>query len=217
MAKRGKKASAATDTTGRDLLGEAVNATKTNQPLMATQAEMAHLVNDPRGPLVEFNAQMAQGDKIAFRATELGVNVYSNPTPAPAPAPVATWGSAPVAAPAQAPAAKPKRAAAPVASGNGQAGNFKFAKGVPMPSPRRGGRGSTVYGFEHMDIGDSFFIEVTDENPNPAKRVASTVSSASTRLEPWKFMVRSVTADDTTAKLWNVPVGTKGAGVWRTG
>lgn len=196
----------------RNLLAEAVNARATNTPLMATQAEMAALLADPRGPLVEFNSNLVAGDKIAFRATELGMSVHANPGQAAAPqAPAsAAWG-----APGGAPA---PQAPAPAAPAPAPAGGktFNFAAGVPLPAPRRGGRGSTVYGFEQMTVGQSFFVPTTTDNPNPAKRIASTVSSASARLEPKKFIVRSVIADATMAAAWGVAVGAKGAGIWRT-
>lgn len=203
-------AEAAKNAAPRDLLAEAVNALNTNTPLMATEAEMDALLKDPRGALVEFNANMRSGDKIAFRATALGVQVASNPAANAPPAPA--WG-APAGAPApQAPAPQAPAPAAAPASGTPRT----FATGVPLPAPRRGGRGSTVYGFEQMEVGQSFFIGTTNDNPNPAKRIASTVSSASARLDPKKFIVRSVTVDAAMAAAWNVAVGTKGAGIWRT-
>lgn len=213
MARPSKKATAAS----RDLLGEAVNASNTGTPFMATEAEMSGLLKDTRGALVEYNATIKDGDKIAFRATALGVQVHSaakpQSTPAPAPAP-ATWGApaAPMATPpAPAPAAP---AAAPTNSG--RRGTYKFGTGIPIPIAARGGRGSTVYGFETMDVNQSFFIPATDDNPNPAKRIASTVSSATKRLDPKRFIVRSVTANADMAREWDVSEGVKGAGIWRT-
>ena len=67
MAKR------ATARKGTDHLGAAVTALTTNQPYMAVRDDALNaLVNDPRGPLVEFNEQVRDGDKIAWRATALG-------------------------------------------------------------------------------------------------------------------------------------------------
>lgn len=192
----------------RDLLAEAVNALNTNQPLMATEAEMSALLHDPRGPLVEFNANFKQGDKIAFRATAFGKQVQEAGPQGQPQTQAPAWGAPAVAGPApgQGPVFTPPAATqAPAATGTGK---FTFQTGIPVPAPRRGGRGSTVYGFEQMEIGQSFFIDADTENPNPAKRIASTVSSASTRLEPRKFVVRSV---DETGQG-----GKKGARVWRT-
>lgn len=212
MAKKPTKAekaaaeAAAKAAASRDFLAEAVNATTSGQPLFATETEMHGLLTNPGGPLVEFNKTMTgPNGTIAFRATQLGVQSYqarsqSQPQPQPsAPA----WGApAPTAAPSS-PAPAP--AASAPASGPK---SFTFDTGIPLPAPRRGGRGSTVYGFETMEVGNSFFVAATADNPNPAKRIASTVSSASSRLEPKKFVVRSV---DETAQGRG-----KGARIWRT-
>jgi hypothetical protein len=193
MAKPRKKPAAA----GRNLLAEAVQALNTNVPLFASVAEMQPLLTDQRGPLVEYNEQMKQGDNVAFRATALGAQVHNA---AQQPAPQGGGWSAPPAAPAQ--------SAAPSAPSAASAKSFNFDANVPLPAPRRGGRGSAVYGFEQMTVGQSFYIPADKDNPNPAKRIASTVSSASKRLEPKKFVVRSV---DETAQGRG-----KGARVWRT-
>lgn len=215
--KKRLEAEAAAKAAPRDLLAEAVNARISNAPLMATEAEMDALLKDPRGPLVEFNVNMRSGDKLAFRATELGVQVKQAGGASQAAPPQAAWATPPATPVAPIPPAPPAPgAAAPPAPAAPGAKTFTFADGVPMPAPRRGGRGSTVYGFEQMDVGRSFFIPATDDNPNPAKRIASTVSSASSRLEPKKFIVRSIVTDEATGRAWNVPPGTKGAGVWRT-
>lgn len=196
----------------RDLLAEAVQARNTGTPVMATEAEMSALVNAPGGALVEYNKQVVQGDKIAFRASELGMAAFANRGTANVgqPAPGPAWGSpAPQAGPTNpAPAGQPipQTPGAPAASSGSK--SFQFDANIPVPAPRRGGRGSTVYGFETMEVGHSFFIPVSEDNPNPAKRIASTVSSASERLKPKKFVVRSV--DETATGKG------KGARVWRT-
>lgn len=214
MAKKANKAAKAATgaATPRNMLAEAVNALNNGGMVFATEAEMAHLTGDPRGPLVEFNKTVTDptdATKIAFRATALGKSVHETPAPVASPA---AWGAPAPAMPAPAPAAAP---AAPAGNSGGPK-TYNFASGVPLPAPRRGGRGSTVYGFEAMHVGQSFFIGSTEDNPNPAKRIASTVSSASSRLEPKKFIVRSVTVDAAQSAAWNVPAGTKGAGIWRT-
>jgi len=188
----------------RDLLGEAVAARASNVPMMATETEMSALVSDPRGPLVEFNNTVRDGDKIAYRATELGMQVHSQPqqpqntasTGWGAPAPQAQQGGFQPPPPSQQPA--PQQTQQPT-------GNFQFDTGIPVPAARRGGRGTSTYGFEQMNVGQSFFIAETPDNPNPAKGIASTVSTASRRLEPKKFIVRTVDEN-----------GRKGARVWRT-
>lgn len=203
MAKKPTKAEkaaaeAAAKTAGQ--LASAVNALNTNQAFMATEAEMSALLNDPRGPLVEFNPNMRNGEQVAFRATQLGVQAHASASAAPA---AAGWGSPSPSSPAPGPAPS-QGSAQPVASSK----SFTFDTNIALPAPRRGGRGSAVYGFEQMTVGQSFYIGATNDNPNPAKRIASTVSSASKRLDPKKFVVRSV---DETAQGRG-----KGARVWRT-
>lgn len=202
MARKPKAKKEAAAEAPRNLLAEAVNARTTNAPLMASKAEMQALLTDQRGPLVEFNETIAQGDKIAFRATELGVQVNSTPQNAPSAPSAPAWGVPPIATgnPHPIPASAPQVPPGAIAR--------MFDTGIPVPAARRGGRGGGVHGFEHMEVGHSFFVAATEDNPNPAKRIASTVSSASTRLEPRKFVVRSV--DETSAGRG------KGARVWRT-
>jgi len=192
MAKKPNKTQTAATGASRDYLGEAVASRVSNIPMMVEKDAMLALINDPRGPLVEFNENMADGNKIAFRATELGVGVHAASQQPQTQAQPQTWGAPQTAA--------PQTAAPPP--------NVKFDDNVPVPAPRRGGRGSGVYGFEHMVVGQSFYIPSSPDNPNPAKRIASTVSSASKRLDPKKYLVRSV---DETAQGRG-----KGARVWRT-
>jgi hypothetical protein len=196
-----------------DLLTKAAQASATGQPFMATETEMTGLLTDPRGPLVEFNKDFRNGDQIAFRATALGVQMhqagYQPPQAAPFSPPAQGGWGAPGGAAGQ-PSPQPQANPAPNPGPKSPAGprpTVTFDDGVPVPSPRRGGRNSGVYGFETMNIGQSFFIAASADNPNPAKRIASTVSSASERLAPKKFIVRSV---DETAQGRG-----KGARVWR--
>lgn len=104
---------------------------------------------------------------------------------------------------------------------------FVLEAGVPLPTIKRGGRGGEVYPFDEMGVGQSFFVAASEDKPNPAKSLASTVSSATARyavpsadgatktnkkgetvpvmVETRKFVVRSVEEN-----------GVKGARVWRT-
>lgn len=108
-----------------------------------------------------------------------------------------------------------------------------IAADVPMPaSSGRGGRGGEIYPFASLEVGQSFFVPATEARPNPAKSLASTVSSAGNRYaevvegqtrvnrkgevvpltrKMREFAVRPV--DDGAA--WGFP-GVAGAGVWRT-
>ena len=58
---------------------------------------------------------------------------------------------------------------------------FVLEDNVPMPKSGRGGRKGDTYPFDKMAVNQSFFIAATAEKPNPAKAMASTVSSATAR------------------------------------
>jgi hypothetical protein len=175
------------------LLAAAQNAVKTSSPFFATKEAMDGLVKHPSGQLVEFNETLknpTNPNEIAFRATALGM-AFNPATPAPSAPPA--WGSAPVSAPAQnAPTGSP---AVPVA----------IKKGIPIPSAKRGARATNPYPFDRMEVGDCFDVPPTADNPQPAKRIGSTVSGATKRLAPKTFIMRSV--EENGAKL---------ARVWRT-
>ena len=89
--------------------------------------------------------------------------------------------------------------------------SFAIDDGIALPSAR-GGKGGSVYPFDSLQPNQSFFVPATEARPNPAKSLASTVSSATKRYEgaepARKFTVRSV---DETAQGRG-----KGARVWRT-
>lgn len=115
------------------------------------------------------------------------------------PAPVAppSWGPPPVAAavvppvaaaPVQAapvPASAPTPMPAPSAVTPVAAGGFAYAldDNVPLPAARavRGAPRATIYPFQIMQIGQSFFIPATTDAPKPWTSFASSVSSASNR------------------------------------
>lgn len=112
--------------------------------------------------LVETNPDIRDGDKFAVRATEKGIALNN-----------------------EQPVVETPTTAAPVASA------FALIDGAVLPAGR-GGRNANVYPFDAMNVGQSFFVPATDAKPNPAKSLASTVSSASKRLTPKKFSVKSV-------------------------
>lgn len=104
---------------------------------------------------------------------------------------------------------------------------FQLEDNVALPSISGRGRTGTAYPFEAMAVGQSFFVANSEDKPNAAKSLASTVSSATARyavpsadgatktnkkgetvpvmVETRKFVVRSVEEN-----------GVKGARVWRT-
>lgn len=104
---------------------------------------------------------------------------------------------------------------------------FKIENSIPVPTISGRGRGGNVYPFDQLEAGQSFFVANSEDKPNAAKSLASTVSSATARyavpaedgstktnkkgevvpvmVETRKFVVRSVEEN-----------GVKGARVWRT-
>jgi hypothetical protein len=85
--------------------------------------------------------------------------------------------------------------------------SFEIDNDVAIPTIKRGGgRGGNLYPFDNLAVGGSFHVAATDAKPNPAKSLASTVSSATKRYEAAKrsdgtpdvrkFIVRSVDASD---------------------
>lgn len=63
------------------------------------------------------------------------------------------------------------------------ASSFEIAPaGIPIPVKQRGGYKTESYPFSKLEIGQSFVVPATAENPNPVKTFASTVSSAARRF-----------------------------------
>ncbi len=145
--------------------------------------------------MVEINPAMTnEAGEIATRATQKGIESMNTPTNT-APATVA--------------------AAAP--------SSFAIEDGIAMPTASGRGRGGNVYPFDALNVGQSFFVPNTEDKPNAAKSLASTVSSATAR-----FAVPSEDgATKTNKKGETVPVMVEtrkfvvrsvegGARVWRT-
>ena len=100
---------------------------------------------------------------------------------------------------------------------------FKIENSIPVPTISGRGRGGNVYPFDQLEVGQSFFVANSEDKPNAAKSLASTVSSAIARY--------AVPSDDgatkTNKKGETVPVMVEtrkfvvrsvegGARVWRT-
>lgn len=136
---------------------------------MATPAEVKNLLDNG---MVETNTEITDGDKVAVRATEKGQ--------AEAPAPSTNEGNTNVTDTNTAPAASA----------------FALIEGAVLPEGRAP-RSSSVYPFETMNVGQSFFVPATENKPNPAKSLASTISSANKRFskegaDGRKFTVKPV-------------------------
>lgn len=73
---------------------------------------------------------------------------------------------------------------------------FELDDDVQLPTAVKRGRSESRYPFETMNVGQSFHIPATAEKENPAREYASSISSASRRLEPKRFVIRAVDASD---------------------
>ena len=58
---------------------------------------------------------------------------------------------------------------------------FKIEDNIPVPTISGRGRGGNVYPFNQLEVGQSFFVANSEDKPNAAKSLASTVSSATAR------------------------------------
>lgn len=131
---------------------------------MVTEADVAKLVKEG---LAETNPEIRDGDKLAARATDKGIEVNTSNTGT----------------------SDNTGATAPVSP-------FALIDGAELPASR-GGRNRSVYPFDTMAVGQSFFVPASEAKPNPAKSLASTVSSANKRAAKdggsgAKYDVRSV-------------------------
>jgi hypothetical protein len=85
---------------------------------------------------------------------------------------------------------------------------FAIIKGAILPPSKRGvglrGGAPKQYPFDTMQVGDSFFVAVSEKHPNPVKTLGSTVSSANMRFAEktgeMKEVTRAVRGDDRKAK-----------------
>jgi hypothetical protein len=149
-----------------------VAVTQAGSHTFASEKEMANLA---KAGLVEMNANMRDpndASKFAFRATAAALSQFGG---ANAPAEGAGEGGA---------------------SGNGEKPTFTIDADIPVPDIVRGGavgQRAAVYPFDSLPepvrdangkvvTAHSFFIPATAERPNPAKMLASTVSSATKRF-----------------------------------
>lgn len=140
---------------------------------MATPAEVKNLLDND---MVEVNNEITEGDKVAVRATEKGQ--------AEAPAPSTNEGN--------------NNTVTDTNTTANAASPFAIIEGAVLPEGRAP-RSSSVYPFETMGVGQSFFVPATEDKPNPAKSLASTISSANKRFskegaDGRKFTVKPVKA-----------------------
>lgn len=145
-------ARAAVTLTGVSLL--AAIAASENGYMMLTQAEGQDIVNEG---FAVVDTSIVEGDTAAVRLTEAGTAKLAE-TKDNGGNPEATAGTAPAADATKA--------------------SYDIDDGVPMPTGtvRRGREGG--YPFDKLEIGQSFHVAKTAENPDPAARLASSVSGA---------------------------------------
>lgn len=155
----------------------------------------------------ECNTSMTDGDKVAVRITQSGVEWLAAPAPSDAP----NQGIEPM---------------------NTEAPAFAIDDGVAIPAIKRAGTGSSTYPFADLAVGQSFFVPATEDMSNPGKSLASTVSSASKRYATQNGVRTINRRDKETGEMGTVEVpaynyerkfmvrsveenGAKGARVWR--
>lgn len=102
---------------------------------------------------VEVNGDIQADGKTAVRLSAAGQALASNPA---------------TVAPAPTPAAKP---------------SFVIEDAIPVPSVKTGGgaKRESIYPFDQLGVNQSFFVAASTDMPEPAKSLASTVSSATAR------------------------------------
>lgn len=132
-------------------LQKSVEALQANTAFMATPKEMEQLQKDG---LVESNDQLKEGNKIAFRATQKGLEAFQQ----------LNGGGA-----------------KPAVQLSAEAEKYEIESDIPPPEGRRRTGPKMKYPFDRLEVGQSFFVEATTEKPEPWKNLASTVSTAMRR------------------------------------
>lgn len=159
-------------------LGEIVHVTVAGGFLYANADEVAPLV---AAELVETNpAMIDESGNIAARATTKGIETVNT---------TATNTDTNTAAASAAVTEAPARAR----------GGFQIKKGftaLGLMTIKRGGRGGETYPFDSLEVDDYFFVPNTEDRPEAAKSLASTVSSAAARYAVGTGTFEDVTVTD---------------------
>lgn len=74
---------------------------------------------------------------------------------------------------------------APVSNEAQATSPYEVITGAVLPASKRGNKGGgapTVYPFDKLEIGQTFFVPVSEKHPDPVKTLGSTVSSANMRF-----------------------------------
>jgi|ERR1700743_1924957 len=157
MAKSPKKPAQSASGVDMDLLKKIVAATESGNHVFITQAEGTPLIDHvPR--LIDVNLAITEGDKAAAKATAEGIAMV-------------------------------KGEVQTISAGDvgklDVLGEFQLMSGIELPASRRGqglrGGRANKYPFDKMEVGNTFFVPVSEEIPNPLKTLGSTVASANMR------------------------------------
>lgn len=128
------------------------------------------------------------------------------------------------ATPAGIAASQGEQAAAAAAPAAAPKVEFTIEAGIVIPPSKRGGKKSDIYPFEKLEVNQSFLVPASADRPNPAKSLASTVSSATKRYavktgEQETVVVKGKTITRDKMKLvrqFTVRAVEGGARIWRT-
>lgn len=155
MAKKVKPV-AASDGVNVALLQSIAKATAENNVVYVNKSEGEPLLAKA---LIVVNLEMPDpndASRVASRITDTGLEYLKNMT--------------------NAQATKPVEAAST---------GFAIITNAVLPASKRGNKGGgapTIYPFEQMEIGQSFFVPKSEKHPDPVKTLGSTVSSANMRF-----------------------------------
>lgn len=149
-------------------------------------AVLMAIANDPNG--FQYVSQAEGGPLVADSLIEVNTTMLDPNDNTKAAARLTDAGRAYITANGTAPIA----ASEPVAEASG----YEILTNAVPPISQRGNKGGgakTQYPFDKMEVGNSFFVPVSDKHTDPAKTLASTVSAANNRYSEDTGEKKSVT------------------------
>lgn len=154
------------------ILSAAVAATSENSHIYTSGRDQTVLV---KAGYIETNEAISNAEGIATRATESGIAFIKDSESSVEESNVAETGAEDERVDASdetyvETVAKPAEA------------KFVIASNIEIPEKVKAKRKSvTAYPFDSLEIGQSFFVPASDKKPNPAKSLASTITTANDR------------------------------------
>lgn len=136
------------------MMPEIVTATNADSFIYAEPFDVAYLIELG---YIEQNSTLIEGNKLATRATELGIEFVLKDVQK------------------QPEVAETKKEKVIM--------SFEIESDVPLPVAKRGGTRTSAYPFDKLEVGQSFFVAPSEKHPQPAKSLASTVSGATKRYD----------------------------------